>query len=209
MLEAYNYFVGGYLPKVPPKASVHKKKELKKIYNDMVSLNSQSPLVMLKLSDDKQEYALAVKELSMELNASTKQVLSQEVSGDERQKSLGDTINTLNLLLDKSDEFGEKTGNPSRPGGELRDLIHSHSEELLSSGIQIGEGGHLSFAQGESIFIPSEFIQSLQQKSQQMSLNPLAYVDKKIFSYGFISSHNQGTAYSDSIYSGMLFNSYC
>ena len=209
MLEAYNYFLGGYLPKVPDRASVHKKKELKKIYNDMVSLNAQSPLVMLKLSDEKQGYALDVKELSMEMNACTEQVLSEESSDYGRGDSLGETFDLFNRLLKRSDEFGEETGNPSRPGGELRDLLHSHAQELNSCGIEVDEGGYLALKIGEKASIPREFIQSLNQKSHQMSLNPLAYVDKKIYSYGFISSHNQGTAYSDSIYSGMLFNSYC
>lgn len=67
MVEAYNFYLGGYLPKVSPKTNVHNKHELKTKYKNILSLNNAIPLVMVKLSDDTQSYALKVKELSMEL----------------------------------------------------------------------------------------------------------------------------------------------
>ena len=49
MIAAYNLYLGGYLPKVSPKNSVHNKSELKSKYKSIVSLNNANPLVMVKL----------------------------------------------------------------------------------------------------------------------------------------------------------------
>ena len=42
-----------------------------------------------------------------------------------------------------------------------------------------------------------------------MSMNPMEYVDKKVYSYAHLYRSDIGTAYQASAFSGMLFNSYC
>ena len=118
MVDVYNLYLGGYLPKVSPKSSVHKKSELKNKYKSIVSLNNANPLVMIKLTGDTQAYALNVKEMSMELGEAAQEALNNS-NGDASDK-LQNMTGLFNKLLAKSDEFGEKNGWPSRPGGELR-----------------------------------------------------------------------------------------
>ena len=48
MVEAYNLYLGGYLPKVSPKSNVHNRSELKSKYKSIMSLNNATPLVMVK-----------------------------------------------------------------------------------------------------------------------------------------------------------------
>ena len=74
MIAAYNLYLGGFLPEVSPKNSIHNKRELKNKYKSIVSLNNANPLVMVKLSADTQAYALNVKEMSMELSEASQDV---------------------------------------------------------------------------------------------------------------------------------------
>ena len=57
--------------------------------------------------------------------------------------------------------------------------------------------------------VPSDFLQKLKEKCDYMSMNPMEYVDKKVYSYAHLYQSDIGTAYQASAFSGMLFNSYC
>lgn len=208
MLQAYNYYLGGFLPKVSARYSVHKKKELKNIYQNIVNLNKQSPLVMVELSDAKQEYALDVKEMSLEMEAMSSEALDSFTSPEERAEAWGETVKIFNRMLKRSDEFGEENGKPSRPGGELRRIVKEFQSELQETGVEIGEGAFLKIPDGGTE-PPENFLQALKSKSRHMSINPMEYVDKKICSYAFLANKNMGASYEASVYSGMLFNSYC
>lgn len=208
MVEAYNLYLGGYLPKVSPKSSVHNRSELKSKYKSIVSLNNSNPLVMVKLSNDAQAYALNVKEMSMELNEAAENAIA---GGDkEAGENMGRVTDIFNKLLKRSDEFGLSNGKPSRPGSELRSLVANYEEELTEAGINVEKDGFLSLPkEGETVFVPSEFTKALAVKAEQMSMNPMEYVEKKIYSYAHLYQNDIGTAYEASVYSGMLFNSYC
>lgn len=211
LVEAYNYYLGGYLPKVPAKSSLHKKSELKSIYKNIRSLNQKSPLGLIQLSDNKQAYILDVKEMSMELNAATEETLAAEAMGGDKKKSFEKTLGIFNRLLKRSDEFARESGNPSRPGGELRNLIQEFAYELDYAGVTIREDSTLYFEDDgeDEIRLPDEFLASLCYKSRSMSMNPFEYIDKKIYNYSFLSGAHRPSAYYESAYSGMLFNSYC
>lgn len=207
MVEAYNFYLGGYLPKVSPKNSVHNKSELKSKYKSIVSLNNANPLVMVRLSNDTQAYALNVKEMSMELGEAANETLdgrTQDVK-DNLQRMAG----LFNKLLNRSDEYGEANGRPSRPGGELRNLVDNHTAEIFESGIQVDDSGFLRVPEDQDVQIPIEFTKQLALKAEHMSMNPMEYVEKKVYSYAHLYRNDIGTAYEASIYSGMLFNSYC
>lgn len=53
-----------------------------------------------------------------------------------------------------------------------------------------------------------DFANSVLRKANQISLNPMEYVDKTVVAYKN-PGHNYQTPYISSNYSGMLFNSYC
>jgi len=210
MVDVYNLYLGGYLPKVSPKTNVHDKRELKTKYKNIVSLNNATPLVMVKLSNDTQAYALNVKEMSMELGEAAEQALIGRT--EDTRENLTKMSDIFNKLLERSDEFGQKNGRPSRPGGELRMLVDRNAGELIEAGLAIDEKGFLSIPEGEDAFelkVPKNFAMQLAEKCEQMSMNPMEYVEKKVYSYAHLYRNDIGTAYEPSIYSGMLFNSYC
>lgn len=207
MVEAYNYFIGGYIPKVSPKSNVHNRQELKNKYKSIVSLNKSNPLAMVRLSSETQKYALDVKELSMEMSESVQDALE----GDPEQSRQGaeTTVELFNRLLQRSDEYGTLKHKPSRPGSELRMLVAEHKGELEAAGFSVGDDGFLSIRDDEEFEVPKAFMGDLKEKCEYMSMNPMEYVEKKVFSYSHLSRGNVGFAYAASIYTGMLFNSYC
>lgn len=210
MVDVYNLYLGGYLPKVSPKSSVHNKRELKSKYKDIVSLNNSNPLVIVKLSNATQKYALQVKETSMELGESAQNVFDGEK--EDREDNLQQMTGIYNRLLKLSDDFGKKNGRPSRPGGELRHLVELHAESIKNAGFEIDEEGFLkapSYTDGEMAKVPEDFVRDLRAKCDEMSMNPMEYVEKKVYSYAHLFQKDIGSAYAMSMYSGMLFNSYC
>lgn len=209
MVDVYNLYLGGYLPKVSPKTNVHNKRELKNKYKSIVSLNNANPLVMVKLSNDTQAYALNVKEMSMELGEAAENVLDSRP--EDTQENLQKMSGLFNKLLKRSDEYGQENGHPSRPGGELRILVDRSAGELIEAGFSIDEQGYLTAPSDDSaaVKVPEKFARQLAEKCEQMSMNPMEYVDKKIYSYAHLHRSDIGSAYEASIYSGMLFNSYC
>ena len=104
MIEAYNYFIGGYIPKVSPKTNVHNRQELRNKYKSIVSLNKSNPLAMVRLSPETQTYALDVKELSMEMSEAVENTL--EGDPEEAKKGAQTTVELFNELLQKSDDYG-------------------------------------------------------------------------------------------------------
>ncbi len=210
MVAAYNLYLGGYIPRLDPQRSVHNRQELKTKYKNIVSMNNSNPQTVVRISNRTQAYVLNVKELSMELGEATESVLKGDPS--ELPESMEKMAETFNDLLRSSDEFGKANGKPSRPGGELRNMIRKYTDELTRSGFAVDDEGFLTAPSGEDgdeLFPPLEFASALAKKSEEMSMNPMEYVEQKVYSYGHLSGNDVGAAYENSLYSGMLFNSYC
>lgn len=122
---------------------------------------------------------------------------------------LGKMTDIFNDLLSRSDRYGEKTRKPSRPGGELRNLVEKNAGELIEAGFSIDEKGFLTSPTEEEAKVPQNFMEQLADKCEHMSMNPMEYVEQKVYSYAHLYRNDIGTAYESSLYSGMLFNSYC
>ena len=78
-LNVYNYLVTGFnTSPTTTKYSTHKDSELRSIVQDIAKMTESSPLYLVKLSDEKQTYALNVKETSIALNTSFRELVEQE-----------------------------------------------------------------------------------------------------------------------------------
>ena len=139
-------------------------------------------------------------------------------------ESMTENINTLiggyNDFVRAAAEYSDLHPMSGRLVGEMSALTRTYAEGLTGAGININLDGTLeldedafkqSVIDGTSQDAASSikgFAQSLLRKSNQVSLNPMSYVDKTIVAY-----KNPGKSfsspYTSSAYSGMLFNSYC
>lgn len=105
--------------------------------------------------------------------------------------------------------------------GELNGITHLYSNSFHSMGVSIEDDGTLSVDSAslrqtalQSDDIPEtfshikDFSNALLRKSNQISINPMDYVDRKVVAYKN-PGHNFASSYSTSAYTGMMFNSYC
>lgn len=104
---------------------------------------------------------------------------------------------------------------------EMKSLAGSYRSEFESMGLSLSDEGTISVdsdllkqaaqdAQdaGQSFNHMKGFTQSLLRKSNQVSLNPMDYVEKTVVAYKN-PGHNYVSPYTTSNYSGMMFNYYC
>ncbi len=104
---------------------------------------------------------------------------------------------------------------------EMRGIAYKYNSALESMGLNMTEDGtlnvdkellHQTAAQSQDISQTfgylKDFSKSLLQKSNQVSLNPMEYVEKTVVAYKN-PGHSFTNPYGASAYSGMMFNSYC
>ena len=104
---------------------------------------------------------------------------------------------------------------------EMKGIASLYSRSMETMGMTLSEDGTLDINSGmlrgaalQSENIPEtfsylkDFTTSLIQKSNQVSLNPMNYVEKTIVAYKN-PGRNFVSPYATSAYSGMMFNGYC
>lgn len=104
---------------------------------------------------------------------------------------------------------------------EMRGIAYHYNSSLESMGLNMAEDGTLNVDAdllhqtatrakdiGEAFGYLKDFSRSLLRKSNQVSLNPMEYVEKVVVAYKN-PGHSYTNPYGASAYSGMMFNSYC
>lgn len=130
-------------------------------------------------------------------------------------------ISSYNELVDRNLEFEHRVDMPSKLLRELKGLSKTFSNELEACGITFDTDGYMSLDRSLAIqAIESGDMQKLFQldshvtsrlftKADSVKINPMEYIDKKVVSYHDFSKPPRGYSYITSLYSGLLFNSYC
>lgn len=140
-------------------------------------------------------------------------------------ESLTENVNQLvdiyNDFINKADAYKDTNTKSERLLSEMHGITATYQSDLDAMGLSIQEDGTLSIDEklltqtleneedSKGLFdTMRSFTNSLIRKSNQISLNPMNYVDKTVVVY-----KNPGKSfvnpYITSIYSGMMFNSYC
>lgn len=104
---------------------------------------------------------------------------------------------------------------------EMRGIAYKYNTALESMGLNMTEDGTLNVDQellhetalqsqdiNRTFGYLKDFSNLLLHKSNQVSLNPMEYVEKTVVAYKN-PGHNFTNPYAASAYSGMMFNSYC
>lgn len=139
-------------------------------------------------------------------------------------ESLTENINTLvngyNSFLRAAAEYSDIHPKSNRIVHELGSLTRLYADGLTSAGLNLNLDGSLEIdndavqktAMGsdakKAFSSIMGFTNSLVRKSNQISLNPMNYVNNVIVAYKN-PGKNFATPYITSAYSGMMFNSYC
>ena len=140
-------------------------------------------------------------------------------------ESLADNVTHLigsyNEFVKATSQYLDTQARSKRLIGEMSGIASMYGSDLASTGINIDEDGTLAVnsrllrkaaEQSEDITETfgylKNFSSSLLRKSNQISLNPMNYVDKTIVAYKN-PGRNFISPYTTSAYSGMMFNGYC
>lgn len=130
-------------------------------------------------------------------------------------------VSHYNELIEHNVTFEQRTNVPSKLLRELKSLSKPFINDLESSGITFDEEGYMeldtsqasqAIEEGEmqKLFRADSLITNrLFAKADAVKINPMEYIDKKIVSYQDFTKPPRGYSYITSLYSGLLFNSYC
>lgn len=139
-------------------------------------------------------------------------------------ESLTENLNQMadgyNSFIKAANEYTSNHPKTNRLMKELGQITSSFENGLNTAGFTVADDGTISLDEelfsniitkenAKDVLTPTtEFAQSVLNKANQVSLNPMEYVEKTIIAY-----KNPGKSYSSpyitSAYSGMMFNGYC
>lgn len=139
---------------------------------------------------------------------------------DSLTDNVGNLISGYNSFIRAAAEYLDLHPKSRRLLGEMDHITRYYQNDLEKLGFSFESNGQLSI--DDNVFKDSilddenraqfstikDFTNSILRKTNQISLNPMEYVDKTIVAYKN-PGHNFATPYITSNYSGMLFNSYC
>lgn len=159
--------------------------------------------------------------ISLHQPGDTEALIDYHPDSDAIIQSIQGFVSSYNELIDHNITFERKTDTTSKLLQELKNLNKPFLNELESCGITFDEDGFMELdtslaAQAiesgdmQKLFQPdSAMTNRLFAKTDAVKINPMEYVDKKIVSYPNFTKPPRGYSYITSLYSGLLFNSYC
>ena len=121
-------------------------------------------------------------------------------------------IESYNYFIESMRTSGQQ---PARLNEDMHKLLNMHKDEIEKCGIEVTDDDTLLYSDAESAAAASPAFEELQdfgshllKKLNAISMDPMEYLNRRICSYS-----NPATSYVNpyvtSIYSGMLFNTYC
>ncbi|MBR6222402.1 MAG: flagellar filament capping protein FliD [Lachnospiraceae bacterium] len=154
------------------------------------------------------------------LKASDKPVtLSKVPDTGEIMEKVEDFVNSYNNLIKLANDNMDSQHSAKKLLNDISKITRRHANSLEASGLTVDEKGYLK--QDEALLVQSskngqfkslfndisDFKTDITQTTDQLNLDPLAYVDKVIVTYPD-TSKTQPNPFVPSVYSGLLFNSY-
>lgn len=135
-------------------------------------------------------------------------------------ENVGRLVDGYNSFIDAANAYKNTHPASNKLLSEMERLISYYEGGLNNLGMEIDDQKRLvmndnalkaSLAHDEDysqLSTIKDFAGAVLRKANQISLNPMEYVDKTVVAYKN-PGHNFNTPYISSNYSGMLFNSYC
>lgn len=139
---------------------------------------------------------------------------------DSLTENISNLFDGYNSFIHSSSDYGSSFPKSNRLVGEMSRIAAMYRTEFEKIGVSYNEQGSLSLDKAalretalkdggmESLGAIKEFAGAVLQKTGQITLNPMQYVEKTIVAYKN-PGHNFASPYVTSAYSGMMFNSYC
>ncbi|MDR2546890.1 MAG: hypothetical protein LBC96_05170 [Lachnospiraceae bacterium] len=149
-------------------------------------------------------------------------------SVESLRENINHLIGSFNGFLETTGTFDGNHFRGRQAMGEMRIIAARHRDEIAALGIAVAEDGRLTWNESDdlrstyanendgadnssmqsSLWAIKSFTKAIMQKTGQIALNPMEYVDKKIVAYKN-PARSFANPYVTSAYSGLMFNFYC
>lgn len=185
--------------------------------NAQFTLNGTQRSAYSNLFTVDKKFEIALNNLTADGDTVTIGLKADVESMSDNIKQLADSYNGF---IDKAIAYSGSNVKTDTFMSDMQKLTNLFKNDLDSMGLHFGEDGKmvvddeqlntaLESTDGAShVEKVRDFTSSLMRKSNQISLNPMDYVQKTVVAY-----KNPGRSFANpyitSIYSGMMFNSYC
>lgn len=139
-------------------------------------------------------------------------------------ESLADNVvqlaGSFNSFLNAVEKFKASHSSSGKLKGEMAGITSLYKKDFTDIGLNVQEDGSIAVDRGtlskaiqsddadDRFRVIRNFTQQIFRKTDQISLNPMQYVDKTVVAYKN-PGHNLPCPYLSSNYTGMLFNYYC
>lgn len=139
---------------------------------------------------------------------------------DSLTENVNNLVHGYNSFVKAASEYLDSHPRSKKLMNEMSHISRHYQEDLEQIGFSFDKSGQLAINddafkdsilndEGRTRFTTiKDFTNSVLRKTNQVSLNPMEYVDKRLVAYKN-PGHNFATPYMTSNYSGMFFNSYC
>ena len=139
---------------------------------------------------------------------------------DSLAENIGSLVNGYNSFLRAASEYTDSQPKSNDIVNDFSGISRTFAKGLTDVGVNLNLDGTLELNEDtfrkkiqngdidQSLTPVKSFTNALLNKSNQISLNPMRYVDKTVVEYKN-PGKNFANPYITSEYSGMLFNSYC
>ncbi|MDE5907484.1 MAG: flagellar capping protein [Lachnospiraceae bacterium] len=139
---------------------------------------------------------------------------------DSLTENVNDLVHGYNAFVKAAAEYLDSHPRSKKLINEMSHISRHYQEDLEQIGFSFDKSGQLAIDDDafKSSILSDEnrtrfttirdFTNTVLRKTNQVSLNPMEYVDKRLVAYKN-PGHNFATPYMTSNYSGMLFNGYC
>jgi flagellar hook-associated protein 2 len=132
---------------------------------------------------------------------------------DSIDESISSVISSYNDFIRTADDQHNEKLQGRRVASEMRYIASLYQDDMAALGVQVREDGSLTKAdvgalEYSGLKAIKSFTTAVLRKSNQINLNPMEYVDKKVIAYKH-PRRSLPTPYITSAYSGMIFSGFC
>ncbi|MCQ2081106.1 MAG: flagellar capping protein [Lachnospiraceae bacterium] len=139
---------------------------------------------------------------------------------DSISENVGRLVDGYNNFINAANKYRNAQHSSTKLLSEMQRISSYYQDNLQRIGFDFSEDGSLNMddqafksslnqdPEYSQLSIIKDFASSILRKTNQISLNPMEYIDKTVVAYKN-PGHNFTAPYVSSNYSGMLFNSYC
>ncbi len=186
--------------------------------NAIFTINGEEHTASSNTFSIKHQYQLTLNNISL-----TEEPVSIGVKQDVDSiiDNVSELIDTYNSMVDLAIEKSEAkySGDSRKLISDIDSVSKYYKNSLESAGFMVSEDGHISIDESlivqsvnegtleESLEKLNAFKKAVVAKADDISINPMKYVNKKLIAYPN-PVRNFTSPYVSSIYSGMMFNGY-